>query len=272
MPHECKTVIFAGKDEIMPRSLKGMLETILVVDDDEEVLQIVVAILKHANFRVLSANSGPHALKVAKKTDGKIDLLLSDVDMPEMSGPDLGETMKKTRLDLHVMLMSGERKEIFWFSITAGPLCRSRLWRPSWFKWLQKCCIQRIAPNSAARSSTAARTPRRELGREQSRRSSPGRRLNQGTDHFGGRATTPVLGRRVPNGNRRTLVPKDLQIHLGQPSPKWPNLADGQYQVESGSDKRGFFMPFRCLCNIPSSQAPREAAWLDRCSCRAMRE
>ena len=51
--------------------------------------------------------SGPDALKVAKKTDGKIDLLLSGVDMPQMSGPDLGERLKKTRLDLHVMLMSG---------------------------------------------------------------------------------------------------------------------------------------------------------------------
>ena len=36
-----------------------------------------------------------------------IDLLLSDVDMPEMSGPDLGEALKKARPDMHVMLMSG---------------------------------------------------------------------------------------------------------------------------------------------------------------------
>ena len=91
-------------------SLKGTLETILVVDDDEEVLKVVVAILKRANFRVLSANSGPDALKLAEKTDGKIDLLLSDVDMVPMSGPDLGETLKKTRPDMHVMLMSGGAK------------------------------------------------------------------------------------------------------------------------------------------------------------------
>ena len=89
---------------------KGTLETILVVDDDAKALKIVAAILKRANFRVLLANSGPDALKVAKKTDGKIDLLLSDVDMPQMSGPDLGERLKKTRLDLHVMLMSGGSK------------------------------------------------------------------------------------------------------------------------------------------------------------------
>jgi len=81
-----------------------------VVDDDDDILKVVVPILKHANFRVLSANSGPNALKIAKKTTGKIDLLLSDVDMAQMSGPDLGEAMKKARPDLHVMLMSGGSK------------------------------------------------------------------------------------------------------------------------------------------------------------------
>jgi len=91
----------------MPDSPRGTLETILVVDDDEAVLKIVVAILKRANFQVLSAKSGQDALKMAERTDGKIHLLLSDVDMRQMSGPDLGEALKKTRLDMHVMLMSG---------------------------------------------------------------------------------------------------------------------------------------------------------------------
>jgi two-component system, cell cycle sensor histidine kinase and response regulator CckA len=92
----------------MSEPLKGTtLETILVVDDNELVLEVVVAILKAQNFRVLSADSGPAALKLAAETTGTIDLLLSDVEMPEMSGPDLGEALKKTRPDMHVMLMSG---------------------------------------------------------------------------------------------------------------------------------------------------------------------
>jgi len=86
---------------------KGTLETILVADDDEAVLQIVATILEDAGFRVLSVNSAAAAISVAKGTDGKIDLLLSDVEMPQMSGPDLGEILKKARPDLHVMLMSG---------------------------------------------------------------------------------------------------------------------------------------------------------------------
>ena len=91
----------------MPGSRKGTLETILVVDDDEENLKAVVSILKRADFRVLSATSGPKALKVAQQQLGRIDLLLSDVDMPLMSGPDLGQSLKKARPDMHVMLMSG---------------------------------------------------------------------------------------------------------------------------------------------------------------------
>src|SRR5580693_3697530 len=91
----------------MPPALKGPLETILVVDDNELVLGVVVKILEAENFRVLSADSGPAALILASKTNGPIDLLLSDVEMPEMSGPDLGEALKAARPDIHVMLMSG---------------------------------------------------------------------------------------------------------------------------------------------------------------------
>jgi two-component system cell cycle sensor histidine kinase/response regulator CckA len=91
----------------MPLPLRKFLETILVVDDNETVLSIVVKILEVENFQVLSANSGPAALELAKQTDRKIDLLLTDVDMPEMTGPDLGEALKNSRPDIHVMLMSG---------------------------------------------------------------------------------------------------------------------------------------------------------------------
>jgi DNA-binding NtrC family response regulator len=99
-----------GKSEIMRGTSTKKLETILVVDDNDEVLAVVVGILKLAKFEVLSANSGAAAIKLAKETKGKIDMLLSDLDMPQLSGPDLGETLKKARPDLHVMLMSGGAK------------------------------------------------------------------------------------------------------------------------------------------------------------------
>jgi two-component system cell cycle sensor histidine kinase/response regulator CckA len=82
------------------------METILVVDDAEEVLNVVIRILEAAEFNVLHANSGPKALALAATYDGKIDLLLSDVQMPGMSGPDLGAALLQSRSDIHVMLMS----------------------------------------------------------------------------------------------------------------------------------------------------------------------
>ena len=88
-------------------SPQNKLETILVVDDTEGVLKVVVRTLQDANFHVLSAGNGPDALKLAAETEGEIHLVLSDVDMPQMSGPDLGQLLKKTRPDIHVMLMSG---------------------------------------------------------------------------------------------------------------------------------------------------------------------
>jgi hypothetical protein len=83
------------------------LETVLVVDDNVSVLKVVAEILSRAHFRVLSAEDGAGAVELANQTEGRIDLLLSDVDMPRMSGPDLGILLKKTRPDMHVMLMSG---------------------------------------------------------------------------------------------------------------------------------------------------------------------
>jgi DNA-binding NtrC family response regulator len=83
------------------------LETILVVDDDDLVLSFVVKVLKTANFFVLQARNGPMAITLATGYAGRIDLLLSDVKMAGMSGPDLGEAIKQSRPDIHVMFMSG---------------------------------------------------------------------------------------------------------------------------------------------------------------------
>ena len=86
---------------------KRSRESILVVDDNELILAAVVEILERANFKVLSAPNAAIALNLAEGTTATINMLLSDVEMPGMSGPDLGEMLKKSRPDLHVMLMSG---------------------------------------------------------------------------------------------------------------------------------------------------------------------
>jgi DNA-binding NtrC family response regulator len=90
----------------MTTSIRTTRETILVVDDNADILSAVSTILENANFHVLSAISGPSAIKLAQERAETIDLLLSDVEMPEMSGVDLGIALKLRRPALHVMLMS----------------------------------------------------------------------------------------------------------------------------------------------------------------------
>jgi len=82
-------------------------ETILAVDDVGLVLTVVVEVLKSAHFHVLQASSGREALEVASNYPGRIDLLLSDIEMPGMTGIQLGETLKVLRPKMHVMFMSG---------------------------------------------------------------------------------------------------------------------------------------------------------------------
>jgi two-component system, cell cycle sensor histidine kinase and response regulator CckA len=88
-------------------SFSEKLETILVVDDTPAILSVVVAVLKSANFNVLTARSGAQAINVAMRHEGTIHLLLSDIQMPGMNGPELGKLLKAQRPDLRVMLMSG---------------------------------------------------------------------------------------------------------------------------------------------------------------------
>ena len=83
------------------------LETILVVDDTPLVLSSVSLILKNAGFTVLSASSPEEAMQISLDFAGTIHLLLTDVMMPRMSGPDLAKKLVKERTSLRVMMMTG---------------------------------------------------------------------------------------------------------------------------------------------------------------------
>jgi two-component system cell cycle sensor histidine kinase/response regulator CckA len=83
------------------------LETILVVDDTPLVLEAVSLVLKNAGFTVLSASSPEEAIQISLDFSGTIHLLLTDVMMPKMSGPDLATKLVEQRAELRVMLMTG---------------------------------------------------------------------------------------------------------------------------------------------------------------------
>jgi len=85
----------------------GNQETILVVEDEKAILEMVMEILKSLNYHVLSAHCPNDALSVACSFDGCIDLLLSDVVMPQMTGLELETKLKLQYPNLKTLFMSG---------------------------------------------------------------------------------------------------------------------------------------------------------------------
>ncbi|MCK9294916.1 MAG: response regulator [Desulfobulbaceae bacterium] len=79
---------------------------ILVIDDDETVLEIIEHILASTGYHVQTALSGRKGLELAEMADGNVDLLLTDVVMPEMSGEDLALVFKRTYPATKVLFMS----------------------------------------------------------------------------------------------------------------------------------------------------------------------
>jgi CheY-like chemotaxis protein len=82
-------------------------ETLLVVEDDRTVRELISAVLTPLGYRVLATGSGDEALRASDSFDGPVDLLLTDVVMPGMSGKHLAEVMRIRRPGVKVLFMSG---------------------------------------------------------------------------------------------------------------------------------------------------------------------
>jgi two-component system cell cycle sensor histidine kinase/response regulator CckA len=99
--------VAANGAPLVPRaSLQGS-ETILLVEDDEQVRAVVVAILRKNGYQVLEAPNGTDGLARASAWPDRIDLLLTDVVMPQMSGPVLAKRLDAIRPGVKVLCMSG---------------------------------------------------------------------------------------------------------------------------------------------------------------------
>jgi CheY-like chemotaxis protein len=81
--------------------------TVLVVDDDDDIRRMVERVLRRAGYTVMVASSGPDALARARNHAGDIDLLLTDMVMPGMTGQELLRALSIERPRLQVVFMSG---------------------------------------------------------------------------------------------------------------------------------------------------------------------
>ncbi len=85
----------------------GGSETILLAEDEEPVRAVTALMLETLGYRVLQAESGEEALSVANENHKKIDLLMTDVVMPDMSGRELADKLWYFHSDLKVLFQSG---------------------------------------------------------------------------------------------------------------------------------------------------------------------
>jgi two-component system, cell cycle sensor histidine kinase and response regulator CckA len=86
-------------------------ETILVVEDEENVRTLLAEMLRRKRYNVLEAGSGPEALAVCEKHAGRIDLLMTDIVIPGMRGPEIAQQLRGRYPGLKVLFMSGYMEE-----------------------------------------------------------------------------------------------------------------------------------------------------------------
>jgi signal transduction histidine kinase/CheY-like chemotaxis protein len=106
-----------------PALSHARMETILLAEDEEGVRQLALESLERRGYRVLAAASGEDALRLASSHDGTIHLLITDVVMPGLKGPELADRLRAMRPGIRVLMMSGYAAGV----VTPGDLKEARL-------------------------------------------------------------------------------------------------------------------------------------------------
>lgn len=87
-------------------------ETVLLVEDDANVRELTSRILTRLGYRALVAENGSEAVKLALEFEGRIDLLMTDVVMPEVNGRELAERILQRRSETKVLFASGYAEDV----------------------------------------------------------------------------------------------------------------------------------------------------------------
>jgi CheY-like chemotaxis protein len=95
------------KSEAKLDSSSEQEKTILLIDDDQMVINIGEMMLKKLGYRVLKADSGYEGLQLFEQNKSNIDLIVSDLEMPEMNGNEVMDKLRKIDPRIKVILSSG---------------------------------------------------------------------------------------------------------------------------------------------------------------------
>jgi len=103
--------VISAEDDTLPVELEERVdrgnETLLVVEDEELVRDLTLRILRSLGYQVLEACNGLEGLEIYRKSEKPIDLVLTDVVMPRMGGPEMVENLMKENADIKVLYTSG---------------------------------------------------------------------------------------------------------------------------------------------------------------------
>jgi hypothetical protein len=105
-----------------PRAQRGS-ETILIVEDEEAVRELIQTVLTEKGYDVIPSLDPQHAEQIAGRFPGEIHLLLTDMVMPGTSGRELAERISAKRKDIRVLFMSGYTDNV----ITSGGMLEEGL-------------------------------------------------------------------------------------------------------------------------------------------------
>jgi signal transduction histidine kinase/CheY-like chemotaxis protein len=101
----------AAADDAPPARARGG-ETVLVVEDEEALLEATRRMFSRNGYDVITAGNGPDALRIAREHPGQIDLLVTDVVMPDLLGREVAEQVRRLRPGIGVLFMSGYAESV----------------------------------------------------------------------------------------------------------------------------------------------------------------
>jgi len=101
-----------GQHGTLSEPVRDLCATILLVEDQQALRELLKEVLNSAGFRVLDAQDGMHAVEIAAGYEGAIDLMLTDWVMPGMDGGDAAGRVRQNRPGIKVVYMSGYSEEV----------------------------------------------------------------------------------------------------------------------------------------------------------------